>query len=232
MKISSNDRLIKRNSRIGNITSLASIGILGVGMYFSFKDTGGKYLTLTFSCLIIGFLAFQIGNYYMNRFGKPPRPDQKISAALKGLDDKFTLYHYMTSVSHLLIGPNGIFCLLPYNQPGSISFNSTKNRWKQTGGNIFLKAFGGDSLGRPEQDSNFAVMDISKYFKKKGIDLGSVTPEPVLVFTNEKATVNSEGYSGSATTAEKLKDIVRKKPKGTGVSPELLVAIQKAIEPD
>ncbi|EKD88555.1 MAG: hypothetical protein ACD_34C00470G0005, partial [uncultured bacterium] len=58
MKIISNDKLIKRNTRVGNITSLASVAVLGVGMYFSFKDVDGKYLPLTFSSLIVGFLLF------------------------------------------------------------------------------------------------------------------------------------------------------------------------------
>lgn len=231
MKIISNDKLIKRNTRVGNITSLASVAVLGVGMYFSFKDVDGKYLPLTFSSLIVGFLLFQIGNYYMNRFGKPPRPDQKISAALKGMDDKYTLYHFTTNIPHLLVGPSGIYCLLPYNQPGTISYNSTKNRWKQSGGNFFLKTFGGDNLGRPDLDGNYAVSDITKYFEKKGVNLGTAVPEAVLVFVNDKATLNSEGYTGGAVTADKLKEYIRKRAKLSPLSPELLAAISEKLDP-
>lgn len=231
MKTISNDKMIKRNGRIGNITSLASIVILGVGMFFSFKDTDGTYLTLTFSCLIVGFLMFQVGNYYMNKFGKPPRPDQTISTALKGLDDKYTLYHYMTPVSHLLLGPSGIFCLLPYNQPGSISYNETRKRWKQSGGNFFLKTFGGENLGRPDVDANYAVSDIARFLSKKNVDLGNVTPESIIVFTSAKATVNTEGYPGSAVTAEKLKEFIRKQAKATVIPAEMLSDIQNKINP-
>jgi hypothetical protein len=231
MKIVSNDKLIKRNTRIGNITSIGSVAILGIGMYFSFQDKDGKYLPLTFASLIVGFLLFQIGNYYMNRFGKPPRPDQKLSTALKGMDDKYTLYHFTTNIPHLLVGPSGIFCLLPYNQPGTISYNTTKNRWKQTGGNFFLKTFGGDSLGRPDLDSNYAVADITKFFEKKGISLGNAIPEPVLVFVNDKATVNSEGFNGGAVTADKLKDFIRKRAKTSPLAPELLATISDKLDP-
>jgi hypothetical protein len=232
MKIYSNEKLIKRNTLIGNITSLSSIAVLGVGMYLSFKDTtGGQYLTITYTCLIVGFLLFQIGNYFTNRFGKPPRPDQRISQALKGLDDKYSLYHYMTNIPHLLVGPSGIYCLLPYNQMGTISFNTEKNRWKQTGGNFFLKTFGGESLGRPESDSQYTVGDITKFFQKKGVDLGTTIPEPVLVFTNEKASINTEGYEGFAVTSEKLKEFIRKRTKANPVPLEILSAIQLALEP-
>jgi hypothetical protein len=105
MKIIANEKLIKRNNKIGNILSIASVVILGVGMFYSFQDKDGSYMTLTFSALIVGFILFQISSYYVNRFGKPPRPDQKLSQALKGLDDKYALYHYMCGVSHLLVIP-------------------------------------------------------------------------------------------------------------------------------
>ena len=167
----------------------------------------------------------------MNRFGKPPRPDQKLSTALKGMDDKYTLYHFSTNIPHLLVGPSGIYCLLPYNQPGTISYNITKNRWKQSGGNFFLKTFGGDSLGRPDLDANYAVADITKFFEKKGINLDNVKPEAVLVFVNDKATVISEGYSGGAVTAEKLKEYIRKRAKLSPLPAELLASISEKIDP-
>ncbi|MCX6054438.1 MAG: hypothetical protein NTZ74_05900 [Chloroflexi bacterium] len=231
MKIFSNDKLIKRNGRIGNITSLLSILILGVGMYFSFKDKDGTYLPLTFAALIIGFLSFQVGNYFMARWGKPPRPDQKLSQALKGLDDKYSLYHFQTVVSHLLIGPSGIYCFLPYNQSGNISYNDKKSRWKQSGGNFFLKTFGGESIGRPDLDSKYAVADITKFFIKKDIDLGSYLPEAIIVFTNSKAYVNNDNAETPAVTIEKLKELIRKRGKLNVISVELLNQIHEKIQP-
>jgi len=55
MKIYSNEKLIKRNNRLGQIASILSLIVLGVGMYFSFRDTEGNYIALTFGALIIGF---------------------------------------------------------------------------------------------------------------------------------------------------------------------------------
>ena len=230
MKIVANDKLINRNGKIGNITSIAAVIVLGVGMYFSFKDKDGTYLTLTFTALIFGFLLFQIGNYYMNRFGKPPRPDQMISQALKGLEDKYTLYHYMTNVSHLLVGPSGIYCLVPFNQVGQISYNSEKGRWKQTGGNFFLKTFGGESLGRPDLDAEYAVTDLYKYCKKNNIDLGDTTPESILVFTNNKASVSTEGCPGIAVTAEKLKETIRKRAKTNTIPQEIVDVFHQKLD--
>jgi len=83
MKIYTNEKLIKRNNRIGQIASIISLVILGIGMYYSFKDSTGQYIALTFGSLVVGFLLFQFGNYYLSRWGKNPRPDQLISTALK-----------------------------------------------------------------------------------------------------------------------------------------------------
>jgi hypothetical protein len=167
----------------------------------------------------------------MNRWGKPPRPDQKLSQALKGLDDKYTLYHYQTDISHLLIGPGGIFSLLPYNQTGNITYDSLKGRWKQSGGNFFLKTFGGESLGKPDLDSRYAVSDIQKFLTKKNINLGDYVPESVIVFTNDKATVMVEDSPIPAVTSEKLKEFIRKRGKSNPLNPELVKSIQTTLTP-
>ena len=222
MKVISDEKLIKRNKVIGNVLSLASIAILGAGMFLSFKDKDGSYLTYTFAALIVGFLLFQIGNFYMAKWGKSPRPDEKLSQALKGLDGNYSLYHYKSMVSHLLVGPAGIFALLPYNQPGIIEYNPERNRWKQTGGNFFLKTFGGESLGRPELDAKYAFGDLVKGLAKSGVDVVNYTPQSIIVFTNPKAVVKSDGSPVIALTQEKLKEYIRKQVKVNSFPPEKL----------
>jgi hypothetical protein len=230
MKIYSNDRLIKRNRRIGNITSLLSILILGVGMVLSFSDKTGSLLPYTFGSLIAGFLLFQVGNFYMSKWGKSPRPDEKITNALKGLDDRYSLYHYFTPISHLLIGPAGIMCLLPYQQGGTIRYDAEKQRWKQSGGNFFLKTFGGESLGRPERELKFTLEDASRYFKQTGIELGTHAPEAIMVFTNSSAELHAEESNVPVVQAAKLKEYIRKKAKTSAVPDELVKKIEESIQ--
>lgn len=229
MKIYSNDKLIKRNRRIGNITSLLSIAILGVGMFLSFRDKDGSYLPYTFGALIAGFLLFQIGNFYMSKWGKSPRPDERITSALKGLDDRYSLYHYYTPVSHLLIGPSGLLCLLPFQQAGTLRYDAEKNRWKQIGGNFFLKTFGGESLGRPEREVKYSIEDAVNYIKKLDVEIGNYVPEAVMVFTNPNATLEAEGSEIPAIQATKLKEFIRKKAKTTALPDETIKKIEQLI---
>jgi len=225
MKIISNDKLIKRNNRIGQIASIGSLIILGVGMFFSFKDTAGTYMTLTFTSLIVGFILFQVGNYYLNRWGKSPRPDEILSQSLKGLDDHYTLYHYATDIPHLLVGPAGVFSLLPYSQAGTLFFDTKKKQWKQRGGNVFLKAFAQEGLGHPETEANYNTEQLEKYLLKIGVGTEQAKGTSLIVFTNPKATVEGEGSPAAFVTADKLKDYMRKQAKEKSLNTDSILAL-------
>jgi hypothetical protein len=229
MKIITNQQLIKRNKQIGQITTVASLVILGLGLYLSFKSL---YLTWSFIALIAGFILSQFGIYYGARWGRSPRPDEQIDAALKGLDNKYTIYHYKTPVSHLLIGPGGAFLLAVYNQPGTISYDSDKKRWRQKGGNLYMKIFAQEGLGRPEMDVQNQFEKLNKYFSKKFDSPDEIKVEPVIVFTNEKAIVDQDESPIAAVTSKKLKDYIRRKAKQNSLDVDLLSTIEQQLSPE
>ena len=225
MKIITNEKLIKRNKTIGQVTTIASLLILGAGLYVSFTDTSGSLISITFGALIFGFLLSQVGIYFGNRWGKSPRPDEKLTAALKGLDDRYTLYHYYGPVSHLLLGPSGVTPLLPYSQSGKILFDAKRGRWTQKGGNLYLKLFGQEGLGRPDMEVRYNTDDLTKFLTKNSIE--PLPPiQPVLVFLNPKAELEVADAAAPTLDVDKLKDWVRKHSK-EGAIPS---AQQKRIE--
>jgi hypothetical protein len=223
MKVFSNEKLIKRNHTLGNIFSITSLGVLAIGMYFSFKDqsTNAAFsMIITYSCLIGGFLLFQIGNYFVNRWGKSPRPDEYLTQSLKGLDDKYSLYHYATPISHLLVGPAGVIPLLPFGQNGTLKYDAKKNTWHQKGGNVFLKIFGQEGLGRPISEANYTNEEADKFLNKLGSNRPEIKSNSLLVFTNAKADIDGEGSPVPFVTSEKLKDYIRKKAKENNFNAE------------
>jgi hypothetical protein len=226
MKIIANEILIKRNNRLGQILSIAALVILGIGMFFSFKDTSnGTYMTFSFAALIVGFIVFQIGNFFLNRWGKSPRPDELISASLKGLDDKYTLYHYSTDIPHLLAGPAGIMALMPYSQGGTITYDAQKKDWKQHGGNFFLKAFSQEGLGKPVSEAQFNKEELDRYLTKIGIKPDQAKTSALLVFTNEKAEIKGEGSPVPFVVSSKIKDYLRKQAKEINFDSEPIIEI-------
>ena len=236
MNIQRNDRLIKRNSQIGRYTMFAGLAVLLGGMFISFRYQ--EQFTLSMGALILGFILSQVGIFYSNRWGRRPRPDELIDQALKGLDYKFTIYHFSGPAPHMLLGPSGIWALLPYYQRGKISFE--KGRWRQRGGGAmygYLKIFAQESLGRPDLDVTAEIENIQAFLKKK------LPPEmfpeesqpPVqaaLVFTNERASIDIPGEAVTPAATVMLKDLkalVRKGEKGKGLTPEKIKVIEDAL---
>jgi hypothetical protein len=229
MKIVSNNKLIRRNKRIGNFTTIGSLVVLGLGLYISFSAQTSEGFTLSMVCLILGFLMSQVGIFFGNRWGRSPRPDELISNALKGLDDKYILYHYITAVSHLLVGPAGVWILLPYQQQGVITYNETKKRLNQKGGNWYMKLFGQESIGRPDQEVTSSIGELNKFIKKGNEISGLPEPEAILVFVNPKASVNAGNPLFPTLHVDKLKDFIRGQAKRTPASLDSIRLFQQIL---
>ncbi|HEX7556532.1 MAG TPA: hypothetical protein VF338_07890 [Leptolinea sp.] len=228
MKIITNTKLINRNKNIGKVLTFGAIAILIGGLVLSLN---GKPESITYSymALIFGFLISQFGIYFSNRFGRSPRPDELLSSSLKGLDDRYSLYHYATAVSHLLVGPSGVWVLLPYSQAGTITFE--KGKYKQKGGNWYLKLFAQEGLGRPEKDAQYALDDIQKFFSRQ-MDADAIPAvNPMLVFTNPKVEVKAPDAPFATVDAEKIKDFLRKKAKDNAFSAEKIEKVNAVITP-
>lgn len=227
MRIVSNTKLIKRNKKIGQFLTIGALLVLAIGLYFSF--TQPEQITITFGALLFGFLMTQIGIYFGNRWGRSPRPDELLTSGLKGLEDKYTLYHYVTDIPHALIGPAGIIALIPVSVSGTIIYDESKNRFRQKGGNLYLKIFGQEGLGRPEVDAQYTTADLAKFLKKKFPELEIPDIQPILVFTNPKAKLETGDSPIPALSLEKLKDFIRKKGKEKPVALSLIQQIQKGL---
>ncbi|MBC7878224.1 MAG: hypothetical protein H7Y59_13720 [Anaerolineales bacterium] len=217
MKIIKNEKLITRNGKIGQYTSIGALVVLGAGMYISFKKP--EFFIYSMLSLVVGFIMTQIGMYMGNRWGRSPRPDEKIDSGLKGLHSEFNMYHYASPVSHLLVGPSGVWVLIPYHQQGKISY--TKNRWKMSGGGFlqgYMRIFGQESIGRPDIDAENEVRTLNKFFAKK-LD-GTFTPEikPILVFTNDKVELDVSDSPIPAMKLKQLKEFMRQGAKNRALS--------------
>jgi hypothetical protein len=219
MNIITNESLIKRNARISQISMIGGLMVLAGGMFISFKLTDPRYFYVSLLALLIGFILSQVGIYYANNFGRHPRPDETINLELKGLDGKYTLYHYITPVPHLLVGPAGVWILLTRNQKGRITY--TNGRWRQRGGNLYMKLFAQEGLGRPDIDLESQVNKLTQFFQNN-LPEGAVPPiQTALVFTNPTVVIEIPEDStppSETIKADKLKETVRKAAKSKSIS--------------
>ena len=228
MLVVNNEKTIQRNARIGQVTTILSLAILAGGMYLSFQDTE-KYFIYSITALLIGFILSQIGIYFTNRWGRRPRPDEHISSALKGLDKRYSLYHYMTPASHLLLGPAGVWVLLPKHQRGTITYE--KNRWKQKGGGLlvsYLKIFAQEGIGRPDLEIVSEIDVLQKFLNKNYPDIEVPEIEAALVFSNEDADIQADDAPSPTLHMKKLKDFIRKTAKAKPVSMDTITQLRKS----
>ena len=229
MKIIKNEKLIKRNGQIGQWTSLGALVVLGLGMYISFNRT--DLYVYSIAALLLGFTLTQIGMYMGNRYGRSPRPDEKLDAGLKGLQNEFVMYHYAGPASHLMVGPAGIWVLLPYHQRGKIAYK--KNRWRNSGGGFlqgYMRIFGQESIGRPDIEMDSEINAVKKYFAKHMEESQIPEINTMMVFTSDDVELDSaEDAPVPAMKLKEVKEFFRKKVKEKPISQMQLAAVKAAL---
>ena len=212
MKIIKNEKLIKRNSKIGQYTSLGALVVLGIGMYISFSRP--ELFVWAVGALLVGFTLTQVGMYFGNRWGRSPRPDEKLDAGLKGLHKDFNIYHWTTPVAHLLVGPAGIWVLIPYHQRGQVAYR--KNRWKMSGGGFlqnYMRLFGQEGIGRPDLEAESEINSIHKVLAKELDEEAIPEIQAMLVFTSDGVEIDAEDAPIPALPLKKIKDFMRNRAK-------------------
>ncbi|HNW94711.1 MAG TPA: hypothetical protein PKW57_00165 [Anaerolineaceae bacterium] len=166
MKLIINEKLIKKNKTIGQITTFASLAVLAIGLVFAFGKDMTKIL-YSYIALIVGFVLSQVGMYYSTRFGRSPRFDELFNDAFDKLRHEYSFYVYSSPVPYLLLGPCVIWVPIPLNASGKISYENGK--WKQQGGNFMMKIFGQEGIGRPVQEVSANTAALRNYLTGKGI---------------------------------------------------------------
>ena len=231
MKVVIDQKLVKRNAKIGQVLTITSLVTLGAGMFITFQKP--DMLPLSIGALLVGFLLSQVGIYFTNRWGRSPRPDEQISTSLKGLDKRYALYHYQTPASHVLVGPAGVWVFIPKHQRGTITYR--KNRWHQSGGGFiqnYLKIFAQEGIGRPDLEIESDIDGLTKYLTKN-LPEGTEIPEiqAALIFSHPDIDIQADEAPAPTLPAKKLKDMIRKTAKAKPISPETVTLVQSVIGP-
>lgn len=225
MKTIKNEKLIKRNAKIGQWMSLGALAVLGVGMYISF--TRVDLFTYSIAALVVGFAMTQIGMYFSNRWGRSPRIDEQLDAALKGLSNEDTIYHFVAPAPHLFVGAAGIWVLLPFHQRGKVTYY--KNRWRLTGGGFmqaYMTIFGQEGIGRPDIEMEAQINSVKKYLAKKMNENEIPDIRGGLVFTNDQIEIDETDAPLPVMKIKQLKEFMRQRAKENPLSPKTLEQVK------
>jgi len=229
MKISINNKLIERNKKIAQITLFASLAMLAIGFFWTLRNSEPSKSVIGYLILIPAYLLVQISIFMANRWGKSPRPDEIVVQALKGLDNRYTLYNFTTGVPHLLVGPNGVWIINPYHHKGKISYNPEKKQYLQKGGpNFIAKYFAQDGLPNITREAYSLKMDLTKYFDKNSIQIDE---EPVIVnlFYADDIILLTESAPEVNLKSNKLKVFIRKYVKKANIHLENIEKLRSRL---
>jgi len=207
MKKVINEKLIKRNKMIGNITSVGGIAILAAGLILNFNPTPLRTM-ISFGALIIGFIVAQISTHYVNRFARSPRFDEVIADNLSKLNNDYTFFAYSGPVPMILIGPSGIWVPVPVSASGEISYD---NKWRQKGGSFLLKFFGQENIGKPDIEAEANERRVNELLAQK-LDEQEIPPvRSILVSLHPKTIIeNVENAPVAIVHANALRRHIRK----------------------
>lgn len=204
---------IQRNHNTGRFLVFSGLALLAGGFIYSLNNR--EDVTTVLLVAVLGTLTSQFGIAMMNKWGRNPREDERIDAALKGLDDRWAILHYAGPTDHLLIGPPGTITLVPDSSEGQISYED--DQWiqdKPSGG--FLQRGGRKALNLPrkaERAKTNAEVFLNSHFSGNE---GSYEAQPNYIFMSDEADLNL----GKAETPlpavhyKKVKDHLRKLPSG------------------
>ena len=238
MKIITNEKKLNIYKKIGSYTMLAGMVVLVGGLVVSVNQIISGYqnpqnlptnseamFNYSTIAMFVGLIMTEISMYFNNRWGRKPTLDEKISLSLKGLDDRYVVYHYRGPVPSLLLGPSGIWVLVPMYQHGTITYE--KGSYRQAGITWFVRLFYQEGIGRPDLIARSNIQSMEKFIQKNLPDAKLPPIQTAIVFTAPNANVQvGEDAPIPAMHADKLKDFIRRKAKEQPVNPS---AIQKLL---
>ena len=232
MRVYKNEKLIARRAQLGKYASWIGLGILAVGMVLSFRadPTDPSYrlsIMGSFGCLIAGFILANIGSHNMRRFGRSPRPDERLEKELKGFDDRYVLYSWTLPASYVFVGPSGVYTFAVRENTGKI--NNTGNRWKQSGSPLrFLMMFSGDGVGNPTTDAQEDAGKMQKYIDANLPDLG-IEVQPLALFTNPSVQLELSNPAIPVIQPKGLKALLRQRSQNFRLDNPTLQLIEEAF---
>lgn len=212
---------------MANVASLGGMLILlGSVVLPLFRPQSAVFAT---PMMFAGMLIAMVGIYFANRWIKKPRPEDRLDAALKTLNDSYQLFHYPDlPCDHVLLTPNGVVVLETVNLDGRFSYR--EGRWKEKMTlSRALRWIVEEHLGNPARSALAEAADLQGRFAERLPDGANIPVKAVVVFTHPAAQVEISDEPGAPVVkVEKLKKAVVE--KGKPLSPEAYEGVQAVLE--
>lgn len=223
MKVVVNLKLVRKFKIFTRLSLAGMLIFLVAGLIFAFFNIT-PYVLLNFVLatffIVATYTLLRLNGWLSSRWGSNPRLDEKITDSLKGLADDYVIYHYVTDVPHVLMGPNGISLLEIFDLPGKIQYDKEKNSWRYAKkGNFLSRIFQSEKFTNPEKESVYVYKDWDKFlarlsesdFYHPGPNLPK--SQTIIVFPDENTELQVIGSPIPLTKLTRLKELIRGLPR-------------------
>ena len=229
MRLVIDQKLVDRNTKIGKYSLQAGlvllVGALIIDIYGFTRPQDTMILFYALGAFFVGLVLTNVSAYYNNRWGR--RPDKGLSDALKGIDDRYALYHYRLGAAHVLLGPNGSTVFLPKYQPGPITFE--KGKWVAPSAKRGpLGLFTSDPVGNPVAEAAEETASLNKFLKKRAPEV-QLAPQAVVVFMHSQADISATDAPLTVLHVKQLKDYIRRLPKDNALPADTMAKLDESL---
>lgn len=216
MQLVANQQLVKNRVRLGLVFHFGAMAVLIGGAVLSTQlDPTREIAWQTWLAFVAGLGLYTLGQTQLRRWGPGKRQEEQLGQAIRGLDDRYKLYAFLSSSlpDYILVSPAGMQVLITRTDGGQIS--CIRDKWKSSGSR--LMSLFGPGLGNPTADAARQLQQLRALLVEN--NLQDVPTSSVIVFTNPKVQLRVEGCSTTITRIKELKDVLRRMAgKGTHVA--------------
>ncbi len=220
-----NQRKVKLYNKLSQAMILIGLILLIGALVLSF--THPETMNQLLIGVIVGTLVSQAGLALNNRWGRQPRIDQIFDGSLKGLDNRYAIFHYKLGTSHALICPAGVYALIPRQDDGEITYAEGK-WWEQFRKRGLFRRSGRKRLNRIEDHAK-AQARIMQQSIQKALPETDISVRPILVFISKDALVKVDHAPVLTVHIKKLKSVVRRLPKVKSLDAVEIEHLAKAV---
>src|SRR4029453_16060737 len=207
MQLVANQQLVRNRVRIGLGFHLGALAVFAIGLAMSLSVVTTRELPVAaWGAIVFGLVLYSVGQTQLRRWGPRNRQEEQLGQAIRGLDDRYKLYAFLSSSlpDYILISPAGAQVLIVRQEGGDVSCKG--DQWRSSGGR--LRGLFGPGLGNPSADATKQLQQLRKLLEQSGLE--NVPASAVIVFSNPKVVLHVEGCSATVTRLRDLKDVLRR----------------------
>jgi len=224
MRTTTNEDIVLRGGRVGQLASFIALAFVFAGLIVSFTE----YKVMALVLIVLGVVMYTVGARGQEQATREPRFVRKLADTLSEFDDRYHIYHHVLSADHVLLTPYGVFVLVLRGVDGKVRCFGDK--WlRDLSLRRALRFFTEESLGNPTKEMLQEVERLRKYVEEHAPE---VTPDidGCVVFVNPEVSLEVTTASVPVLPLRRLKSYIRKTSAGSELPPESLSALTQLFE--